>query len=79
MQLGDKVTIAVGHETIPVLIDDRVYYDPTYGQYDSGWIVFAEDNREWFLSESGDVWTYSDDESHSERVGVCVEMRPGEC
>lgn len=75
-----SVTITEGKfagGTYIVDIDERVLTDPSCGQWESGWFVSVEirgELQEWFLNESGQVWTIQDDpDNRSEQIGICPE------
>lgn len=54
-------------------VDERVYPDRTCGQWEAGWVVFhpRDHDREWFLSETGQVYAIGTDES----IGVCRNVQ----
>jgi hypothetical protein len=68
MDTGDHITIRLntGQIVQDVVLDDRVYPDATYGQYDSGWWAFVagtendDDDYPYFISATGEVWDTPD-------------------
>lgn len=59
----DKIRITLNEgRTLEVQPDERVYVDRSAYQYEAGWIAFdpakTDDDPEYFISDSGEVYTY---------------------
>lgn len=44
----------------PLTLDERVLYEPSAYQYDTGWWALDADSKEYFVSDQGIVYTNSE-------------------
>jgi hypothetical protein len=67
-----------GRERVYLVLDGHVTPDPTYGQYDEGYMAHELDNEdtEYFVSvyDNG-VWRANHDDSRSEHCGNVTEWQ----
>lgn len=77
MSHGDVVTVDLGDDTTMTLVlEERVYPDPTYGQWDAGWLAYRpadiddENADTFFVSvETAVPRVYGpDDDGHARRL-----------
>ena len=69
---GDTISVHLdGNKTADLQVEERVYSDRTYGQYESGWRCYDLNNdKEYFVSELGGVWI----QPENREVGVAPEI-----
>lgn len=64
--------------SITVTFDDRVFPDPSCGQFEAGWWVTApykdypNNFIEYFLSDAGILYTWSESRNYDKACGICV-------
>jgi hypothetical protein len=72
MEIPKTISVKLdGNKTADLQVEERVFSDLSYGQYESGWTCFdLNTDTEYFVSESGDVWK----QPENKMVGVAPKI-----